>query len=175
MSDFQEHMNEITEFQRQQAELAKQHDEIAKAEIESFIDSLSPDQLKTLGRMIDISVNDADAGWQFTGLITGAIIWKHGRAWDGGESPLSDPATSIAFKLKQAEGQPTTDLERIEKRAQDEFAANLKLYDLVPDLQSEGTFKCGNCGQFYMSLEDRMLNEPGVKGCGGCQQKAMWG
>lgn len=34
---------------------------------------------------------------------------------------------------------------------------------------------CTGCGALYQSLDDRMLQEPGVKGCSGCQQKAKWG
>lgn len=35
--------------------------------------------------------------------------------------------------------------------------------------------KCANCGDEYVSLEDRMKRDPGVKGCASCQQKAKWG
>ncbi len=175
MSEFEEHVSEVMAFQQQQADLAKQHDEIAKAQIESFIDSLNADQLKTLGKMIVISVNDTDAGWQFAGLVSGALIWKHGRGWAGEESPLADPATSLAFKMEQAGGEPMNDMERINKDAEDERARLMKLYNVVPDPSTEGYFKCGGCGVFIMSLEDRMLREPGVKGCTGCQEQAKFG
>jgi len=50
----------------------------------------------------------------------------------------------------------------------------------LDDLREEGTnvllgFVCINCKRPYPSIEDRMLREPGVEGCGGCQQKAKWG
>jgi len=35
--------------------------------------------------------------------------------------------------------------------------------------------RCSNCTKPYVSLKDRMVKEPGVKGCDGCQQKAMFG
>lgn len=38
-----------------------------------------------------------------------------------------------------------------------------------------GAVRCIGCGTENPSLEDRMLREPGVKGCGGCQEKAKWG
>lgn len=34
---------------------------------------------------------------------------------------------------------------------------------------------CMGCGHEYVSLEDRMLADPGVKGCPGCMHKAKWG
>lgn len=175
MSDFEEHMKEITQFQEAQAQLAKQRDEIDKAQIEAFLDSLSPEQLKTLGKMILITLGDNDAGWQFTGVISGCLMWKHGRSWDGQESPLADPATSLAYKISQASGEPMNDLDRIEKSEQDKRAELMKMYNVVPDPQSEGYFKCGGCGSFIFSLEDRMLREPGPKGCPGCAEKAKWG
>lgn len=39
----------------------------------------------------------------------------------------------------------------------------------------QGQVKCGECDTTFISLEDRMLKPPGVKGCGTCQQKAKWG
>lgn len=60
-----------------------------------------------------------------------------------------------------------------------EDIANMVVYNL-DDLRDEDThellgFICKGCGRRYVSIEDRMLREPGVKGCGGCQDKAKWG
>lgn len=175
MSEFEDHVAEMQAYQQKQLELAKQHDEINKAEIESFMDSLTAEQLKTLGKMIIISINDTDSGWQFSGLISGVLIWKHGRGWAGEENPLADPATSMAFKIAQAEGEPMSDMERLTKQAEDQRAKNMQLYNVVPDPATEGYFKCGGCGVFIMSLEDRMQRDPGIKGCSGCQEKAKFG
>jgi hypothetical protein len=57
--------------------------------------------------------------------------------------------------------------------------AKMEEYNLE-DVRDEDTlkllyFRCKGCGLNYQSIEDRMLKEPGVKGCDGCQQKAKWG
>jgi len=35
--------------------------------------------------------------------------------------------------------------------------------------------RCSNCGQQYVSLEDRMLRKAGKEGCNGCIEKEKWG
>lgn len=50
-------------------------------------------------------------------------------------------------------------------------------YGVTPiDTESmTGPVTCNGCGIVSPNLEDRMLREPGIKGCSGCQQKAKWG
>jgi hypothetical protein len=36
-------------------------------------------------------------------------------------------------------------------------------------------WQCNNCDMIYQSLQDRMLNEPGLGGCTGCIEKTKWG
>lgn len=50
-------------------------------------------------------------------------------------------------------------------------------YGVTPiDTESmTGPVTCDGCGIVYPNLEDRMLRDPGVKGCSGCQQKAKFG
>lgn len=55
----------------------------------------------------------------------------------------------------------------------------MKEYSL-DDLREEGSFAllgfvCLGCTQRYSTIQDRMIREPGVEGCGGCKQKAKWG
>lgn len=50
----------------------------------------------------------------------------------------------------------------------------------LDDLREEGTgklvgFICVNCKRNYPSIQDRMVNEPGVENCSGCVHKTRWG
>ena len=174
MSEFEEHYYEMQRVQQAEYDKIIQKSQADKLEIEIFIGSLAPNQLVTLHKMMTTAISDNDCGWQLTGVITGALVWKHGRAWDGGESLLADGATSLAYKMYQAAGEPMNDLDRIEKDRADKTAALMKEYDVVP---KPGTdyFECGNCGAFILSLEDRMIKPPGVRGCPGCIEKAKFG
>jgi hypothetical protein len=58
-------------------------------------------------------------------------------------------------------------------------SGTMLLYGL-DDLRNEETgelvgFICTNCQQRYPTIQDRMLQPPGVEGCSGCQQKAKFG
>lgn len=62
------------------------------------------------------------------------------------------------------------------------YVSNAEQWGVVPvnsspieQLDLNGPVKCTGCGSDYPNLADRMLRPPGVDGCGGCQQKAMWG
>lgn len=55
--------------------------------------------------------------------------------------------------------------------------AVLKAYNLrlAPDASNPNRVQCLGCDAFYVSLDDRMLRNPGADGCDGCKQKAKWG
>lgn len=42
------------------------------------------------------------------------------------------------------------------------------------DLKFVG-WQCNNCGKIYPSLQDRMMQPPGIEGCDGCIHKSKWG
>jgi len=158
MSEFTEHMKEVMAFNREQMDRASQHGEELKTRITNFIDSLDADDLLTLRDIVTNSTNEC-VGHEIEGIITGCLVYKHRRSWSGETSPLEGMTASASIE-KQVASQ------------EEERAANMVRYGLIP----EGDyFACANCGQFYISLEDRMLREPGVKGCKGCQEKAKFG
>jgi hypothetical protein len=50
----------------------------------------------------------------------------------------------------------------------------------LDDVREEGTMKllgfiCLNCKMRYQTIQDRMIEKPGVEGCDGCMQKAKHG
>lgn len=60
--------------------------------------------------------------------------------------------------------------------AEDKNDALMEEYNVVKAGDEVPTdFKCGGCGIAIVSLDDRMLRPPGVKGCEGCQHKAKFG
>lgn len=57
---------------------------------------------------------------------------------------------------------------------------NLAEFGVLPvnrpkDGDYNGPVVCRSCGKEYVSLQDRMLEKPGIEGCEGCIEKAKWG
>ena len=163
------------EEERKQYEKMVQADELHKTEFVNLLDSLNAEQLGTVRKMIQVVVDDKDAGYQLTGLVTGALVFKHGRSWSNDKTPWS--AGPEIMDNEKGE-HPITSEEAetaIQALHKDERQSLMDQYNVVPNPEADGYFMCGGCGLFIHSLEDRMLREPGIKGCEGCQQKAKFG
>jgi hypothetical protein len=165
-----------------------------------FIEELNAEQLGTLRELIKICSEPTRQSMVY-GLITGAIIYKHGLNWEGqsAEEELlghheSDIKKDNVDWDKHVETLPmedspvqgdlravTEDWERRRnipaadrgKWSESEYEAFMGVYGIA--INDPGNMRCTGCDVFVHSLTDRMLREPGVEGCGTCQKKAKFG
>ena len=177
--EFQEKVNEL--YQRQQMATEDFQHQIA-----GLFDGFSEEQLTTYKHMLHhivMSTNshgDTLAAY-YEGIATGLLHVKFGvclgcdqnheklmqESGLRADSNISYP--DVGNNLQVGENGELSKLQQ----------EQMFLYDL-DDLREEESgilvgFICKNCKKQYVSIEDRMLREPGVEGCGGCQQKAKWG
>lgn len=157
---------EIVAVIREHQEMHEMTFEDQEHAIKQLMADLDKDQLQTLDLMLG-RATDAKVSAYFRGRIEAILELEHDVCPCG-----RDHNPEIEFSTKDSA--PNTDEEptlpevamTVEK-AMEEYG--LKRCDMP------GGYSCKNCGQYYVSIEDRMRREPGVKGCGGCQDKAKWG
>lgn len=122
----------------------------------------------------------------YEGIATGLLHVKYGvclgcdqnheklmeEAGFGGQQPVDIEESEVAADPEMCTTGGDWPVSELQQKQMDEYN--------LDDLRDEETnrligFTCKNCGMRYLSISDRMLREPGVEGCGGCQQKAKWG
>lgn len=185
-------------------EMHQMHQQALNAEFATFIDELSLDQLQTLRTMVALADEGGNAS-AFYGLITGAIIYKHGRTWNG-----EDPNALLKQGAAQAEADdyhtgvhrhPEAEPEWVEDSPKDihdlgsraifsvnapGYVENLSVLMMTEDeiatkrreyglTVRDNQLVCAGCGMRYVTLTDRMLKAPGIDGCHGCQARAGQG
>ncbi|ADD80836.1 gp050 [Rhodococcus phage ReqiDocB7] len=158
------------------AERHKLEDEMSKAVIHNFIDGLNVDQLKTLHDIVTMTIESGEVGYNLSGVIIGCLMFKHGRSWNGGDTPWS--AGPSVMDDENGEHKITHDEARealSNLQAPSTQERDMEKYNIEPDPNNEGYFRCKGCHMFVFSLEDRMLREPGTGGCDGCKHKQAWG
>lgn len=157
-----------------------------------FIEDLNSEQLGTLRELIKICSEPTRQSMVY-GLITGAIIYKHGLNWEGQsaeEELLGHHESDIKkdnvdwdkhVETLPKEPTPEDDWERRRnipaadrgKWSESEYEYLMEVYGIA--INDPGNMRCTGCGVFVHGLSDRMLREPGVEGCGTCQKKAKFG
>lgn len=182
-------------------ELEEMNHDALNAEFSNFIDSLTIDQLKTLRTMVAVCTTEGNAT-TFYGLVTGAIMFKHGRDWHG-----NDPEALLKMGAAQAEAEPVSvqegqavepvlenlletppylahrtifecntpgfyESDDVLHMSDDDIKSLRNKYGLVV---RNGRLSCENCHRTYVTLTDRMLRVPGIDGCVGCQAQAGQG
>lgn len=160
------------EAQAMMQKLAEQQDmaqDVLRHEVERFFDSLDKEQLVALRHVMRATHGEGYAEY-VAGLIGGILKYKYnvcGCGRDHDQELLAGPT----------ETSEQTDVTGGVNRAD-----QMEVYDVRSPSEAEGEYGggpnsviCRTCGQVYVSLEDRMLREPGVKGCEGCQHQARWG
>lgn len=169
-------MEIFSEQSRKHADRHKLEDEMSKAAIHNFIDGLNVDQLKMMHDILHMTIESAEVGYNISGVLTGCLMFKHGRSWGGGDTPWS--AGPSVMDDENGEHKITHDEARealSNLQAPDARQRDMEKYNIEPDPDNEGYFRCKGCHMFVFSLEDRMLREPGTGGCDGCKHKQAWG
>lgn len=158
------------------------HHESSHLEIMRLFDELSKDGLRTLTQIFTL-LGRADPGLvhYFEGLGVAHMTLKFGVCVSCGEDHdaqlNADNAPTTAGSFADTEKQAPADQDAMSQAVSYALTASnlealFKEYNVQPT-QQYPQVACGNCGQPYSSLEDRMLKKPGD--CSGCHQKAKWG
>jgi hypothetical protein len=182
------------------ADRYRQMHDVAAHELNRLIEELGEDQLRVLCMMIDsiaISQEPIRTAAYLSGRITQAQQHRFGicAACDknhdkellgddhqpippSANAPEPPPNVAVRRSLPVVEEMPFTPIGSKLPLAlhESKLMAEYGLDDLR-DAETDQLigFICKNCEKKYVSIADRMLEPPGVKGCDGCQHKAKWG
>lgn len=157
-----------------------------------FLESLSKDDLDLVDTMLLQSVSDNTFGHYLRGIIAEIARRKrfvctcgHDHDAEAEQAFSTPPTADEAAKLVGLDVDTTTpdvvgsDTEPgpLADAARDAAMREYGLEQVNPADQPDHPtgLRCINCHQVYVSLEDRMLREPGMDGCGGCQTKSAHG
>lgn len=161
--------------QQQEAQKAA---EIAQHELrlrhDRFMEELSKDQLGTFSEMLHIIIANEGYAHFLVGCSTTIMRLKHdscacGKDHNAANSQILDQTRAEMNIPTQADRSTTPPV--TVALAVDEGL--MKEYMLAPN--DHGTLSCTGCGMDYQSLDDRMLRNPGMDGCSGCQYKSGHG
>lgn len=155
-------------------------------EVNGLFGELAIPQLVTLKKLVHHMAGDETG--QFTsyveGILAGLLTFKHEVCVSCGEN---HEQKMLADAVKEGEVGPEgmivePDLEEhmLKERNLD---LKMKEYGLEWHKEPEDAegkspgiiLRCANCKTHYVSLDDRMVKQPGVEGCDGCIQKSKWG
>lgn len=158
-----------------------------------FMNDMEPEQLATFREILLALLHSPKPTWlanRMEGQADAIFRTKFpelcrncGRATCGSSAPhLANPGklTVVPEQPKFGSFDSAFDM-KIDPRLQQEVENNLNTqaamaeYNVVPNPEGPTKFKCGNCGVGIVSLEDRMLREPGIGGCSGCMVKSRQG
>jgi hypothetical protein len=163
-----------------------EHDVVAHELVRALME-MDVDHLSALHRILGICKDDTTAIAYYIGVVSVLRSTRtklclacgknhdealHAMFQDESGAPKADPnapatpgiSPAIAGQDGESDSTELSDADR---------ADLMELYNLIQ--HPNGRIFCGGCGQKYVSLEDRMLREPGPAGCDSCQQKAKWG
>lgn len=154
-----------------------------------FFEKLPKDQLDLVDTMLLQAVNDNTFGHYLRGIIA-EIQRRKGFVCTCGHDHDAEAAAAFGAPAdpdkSNTPGVDTTtpdgvgsDTEpgALSGAARDAAMREYGLEQVNPADQPDHPtgLRCINCHQVYVSLEDRMLREPGMDGCGGCQVKSAHG
>lgn len=129
-------------------------------EMRDYIENLDAEGAEKMITMIQTVQNSPEAGWYYIGVLAQLLDTKFGKCKTCGsnhDAALAEMAGDGGST--ESDERPLPDL--------------LREYNMV--LDTAGHLACAGCGTPSVSMEDRMLRPPGVKGCSTCQEKAKWG
>lgn len=132
----------------------------ARSRFQRLLLELNPEDLATLAEMLAFCQRQEGFLIYQIGAAQTILQVKHNRCAGCGLDHAQDVLANETAKLNA------------ERDAENE-QPSMKEYGLRRD--NDGKLICTECGQGYVSLDDRMLRPPGARGCSGCQQKAKWG
>lgn len=154
--------------------------ESLRHDMERLLDELTKEQLITLRHMLVHAGTSAEYAQYWCGAIGGTLKYKHsmcGCGKDHDAELLAPPAEPVVVSSVPEEKQflspdeITTKMDEYNVRAPEKADYDKGLQHTA----EEAPVICKGCGMLYQSLEDRMLQAPGIPGCPGCIQKTKWG
>jgi len=178
----EEAKQQVIEQIAQQKMYADQQDEVQQQMIadlhslKQFLHSLNEDQLSFMGAFLKSVRMNPEYTLYIEGLIMSRLSYEFQRCLGCGrnhdaelESVVGD-GSSESYETDQSTPAGWANLV---SKLDSEYVANMATYRMS---LVEGKFpkvKCAKCEMVYVSLEDRMLNQPDE--CSGCYVKDGWG
>lgn len=172
------------------ADRHRQAHDVAAHEVNRLLEELTEDQLRALSFMIDgiaVAQEPRHIASYMAGKITmtqqhrfnicAACGHNHEKELLGDDHQSIEPPAEEDDHESVPDGQ-FTELGSVLPLAP--FEGQLMEQYGLDDLRDESTgellgFICLNCNQRYATIQDRMVNPPGVEHCSGCVQKTKWG
>lgn len=138
--------------ERAQLEAIEQH-----LRMESFIFTMSKEDLHTFSQLLNVIIDDKRMGPYFQGMAD-ALIRERFKLCP--EHMVNHDDESLAEAAEEVRATVMVD--------------NMRKYNLVAAGHDESDgYRCRKCNYFYPTIEDRMLKAP--EECPGCEVKAKFG
>lgn len=137
-------------------------------DVQRLFRELDADQLSTLRFLMHTVAHNSEAGFYYEGVLATLYSMKANVCPACGEDHDKQIAESMHPSTEGPSLGATVTSEEISAQAEQYGVAFL-------ESSPTGKVRCRGCGTEYVSLADRMIQEPGPAGCSGCQQKAKWG
>ena len=173
---------ELAHALQSQHERSEMSAEITRHEVMRFLDELSVDQIGILRMLLGHCSHDKNGRYSsyLEGLISGVLHYHHSVCAGCGKK--HSDASDLTEDVPASDGTAQLSLFEPEAINEEEYLVNLLKWNMrkpilneVESGEGDRPVICVGCGMLYQSLEDRMLREPGVGGCSGCQHKAAHG
>lgn len=170
---FEENEDQEHPFAMAQREAQKAQD-IATHELrmrhDRFMDELTKEQLHTFHEICHIMMTNEGYAHFLIGCSSTIMRLKHDTCPCGNDH---EKLNAEMLEQTRAEMNIPSQVERTISTAATVDEGLMKEYMLAPN--DHGTLSCTGCGMDYQSLDDRMLRNPGMDGCSGCQYKSGHG
>lgn len=170
-------IQEIVRAQMHQHELQHMAIEGSRHRMLNFLEGLDEEGLQCVRGLIQL-VNAADETAGFYMGFTAVLLSKFQYCPICGvkhDDPRDHPEETVKTDVEKERllQRDTADMPTRTRTITPEETAQMVMYDIKP--HKEGGYVCTNCGKQYVSIEDRMLRDPGPAGCDGCKQTTKWG
>lgn len=152
--------------------------------LENFMNELNDDNLKFFSMLASRVIEQEEPRFMLAQLtISAARILATRKNWCVVCMTNHDDEAAKVLTEGMQTVDPNAQGEVFSQELLDEMQATMLKYQMdcaeygvVPSpVPGDKRVGCINCDYVYPSLQDRMLREPGVKGCPSCIEKAKWG
>lgn len=167
---------EANESVRKQMEEAKANFVDFQHRMVQMLDHMSSEDLEVFAQFAMGCVGNGHTALFYHGFATAMRSQKYGVCAGCGE----DHDAVLAKIMDEGRLLPDaqTSFDAVQVVGDSENLMELYLIEPNPEYPDENPshpVRCSNCYMGYVSLEDRMVKEPGTAGCQGCALKEKWG
>ena len=150
--------------------------------VQRLFTDMDAESLATMRLVLHSIGEDPGKAMFYEGVAAAILLVKHEVCSGCGVDHTAEALASMTEQVKV--DHPSVVMSEDEQTNHADAMVNLHSkfveFEVLPvqrpkDGSYDGPVTCRNCGMEYVSLQDRMLEKPGVEGCTGCVQKAKFG